>query len=333
MDNKKTILDIALKNLNCIRATIELCTICNWECKHCYLNKHEDIGLEIKNLKMLLKKLRTMGVYELVLTGGEIFCRKDVFEIIEFARKLGFLITILSNASLLNDEMVNKLINLNIYEYDCTIFSLKEEVHDMFTQVEGSLVNTLTNIKKLKKGKIKVKVKHVITKYAMNEVENIKQFCLENDYIYLGTIDIYAKNNGDRTPYDYCVEIDEIENIIKSIDMFQGYSYIDDSDESYICKSTRWSIFIASNGDIYPCGNFKKKLGNVLVDDIEIVWNENKILKEIQNAKFKNTKCKGCSLINRCFRCSGILYNEMHDYKAISEKSCQIAKIRKKLFD
>ena len=55
-------------------------------------------------------------------------------------------------------------------------------------------------------------------------------------------------------------------------------------------------VFIAPNGDVYPCmGNFYYKMGNILTEDFSKIWNNDKFVN------FRLTLKKG--LLSVCSRC------------------------------
>src|SRR5207237_6530518 len=76
---------------------------CNERCIHCYLD-HDDHGeMTTAEIKDLLVQLADAGVFFLTLSGGEIFLRKDLFEIIEHARKLMFSVKLKTNAVMIRE--------------------------------------------------------------------------------------------------------------------------------------------------------------------------------------------------------------------------------------
>src|ERR1700746_3189133 len=76
----------------------------NERCVHCYLD-HEDHGeMTTAEIKHLLKEMAEAGVFILTLSGGEIFMRKDFFEILEYARALTFCIKLKTNAVLIREK-------------------------------------------------------------------------------------------------------------------------------------------------------------------------------------------------------------------------------------
>ena len=71
-----------------ITAVIELLTLCNFRCEHCYIPHRASGGMEYEVVKELLNDLRKMGTLSVLLTGGEVFLREDIFDIIAYARSL-----------------------------------------------------------------------------------------------------------------------------------------------------------------------------------------------------------------------------------------------------
>lgn len=326
------ILDIYSHNEKCYAVTFELCTTCNWKCIHCYLPEHNDIGLPLHDIKNLLDKLRNFGVYELTLTGGEIFTRKDCMTIIEYARRCGFAVSILSNASLLNEEIIDNLAKMHIDYFDCTIFSMDQEVHDNFTQTNGSLKSALKNVLALKQRGIRIKVKCVLTKYNWSSYNAVQQFCECNNIDFLSTMFLYQRNDGDNTPLKMLVPHEHLEEIIRDTTVEDGYCYKGITGEDYICKSTRYSMFISASGDVQPCGNYMKVVGNVTNQSLEDIWN-NRDYRHIRNVKLKDTlKCGKCIHKERCFVCAGV--NEHEGYSALGFRpfDCHLAELRDKLF-
>lgn len=156
---------------------IELLTKCNLRCKHCYLPTHIESGFETNYIKKLLCELRELGIVNVSFTGGEIFLREDIFELIKTARDLHMRVFLLSNATLLTEQKIKMLSELYITEFSTTIFSLKEEINDFITEQKGSLKIILDNLQLLKKYNIKVQVKTPLMDINCNDLNDIERYC------------------------------------------------------------------------------------------------------------------------------------------------------------
>lgn len=93
---------------------LDLTYRCNEKCVHCYLD-HEDHGeMTTAEIKHLLREMAEAGVFILTLSGGEIFMRKDFFEILEYARELTFCIKLKTNAVLIREAQAARIRDLGV---------------------------------------------------------------------------------------------------------------------------------------------------------------------------------------------------------------------------
>src|SRR5436190_10347045 len=83
---------------------IDLTMRCNERCIHCYRVIERRPELTTDELKALLDDVARAGTLYLTFSGGEVFLRKDLFELIEHARRLRFDVRLKSNALLITPE-------------------------------------------------------------------------------------------------------------------------------------------------------------------------------------------------------------------------------------
>src|SRR5258707_11753911 len=102
---------------------LDLTYRCNEECIHCYLD-HDDHGeMSTAEIKHLLKEMAEAGVFILTLSGGEIFMRKDFFEILEYACELTFCIKLKTNAVLIREAQASRLRAIGVASLQASIYS------------------------------------------------------------------------------------------------------------------------------------------------------------------------------------------------------------------
>src|SRR5204862_7785491 len=71
---------------------------CNERCIHCYLD-HDDHGeMTTSEVKTVLDQIAEAGTFLLSFSGGEIFMRRDIFDLLEYARRFLFNVKINTNA-------------------------------------------------------------------------------------------------------------------------------------------------------------------------------------------------------------------------------------------
>ncbi len=289
-------------------AVIELLTACNLKCEHCYLPSHNDFGYSLKEIKKLIVELRELGVIHLLLTGGEIFLRKDIIEIIKFARDLHLRVTLLSNATLLTNELVNSIGNLYITEFSTTIFSLTPQINDSITKVPGSLEKIKKNILLLKSAGVRVKIKMPVMQKNVDSFSQLKDYCNENDMEFMPTFCISSKINGEKSPCKLRVDKQKLRDVLARLDdsdpLFQKHTYVPDDPP---CQAIFCSFSIDCKGDVFPCNSIPFKIGNIYECSIKDIWYNSPQLKYIQNIKKSEINdCVTCQHRDYCHRCPGL---------------------------
>lgn len=316
MDNNiDSFYDIAYRKNIPVSVMIELLTKCNMKCSHCYLSDHNNSGFNFETISQLLVDLRQLGVVNVSFTGGEIFLRDDIYNIIAFARKLHIRVFLLSNATLLNLSTVEKLSQLFISEFSTTVFSLNNDTHDSFTNVKGSLSLVLDNLRLLKEKKIRVKVKMPIMQKNIIDFNHVKKFCQENSFDFFASPVIFPRFNGDQSPKTMAANFNDLQLIIKDLDIMNSYS--GNCLDSYVvpCKALFYSFSIDCNGDVFPCNSFPYKVGNIYCDSVHNIWYKSNELNQIKNIKMEDLRaCISCDKRKMCNRCPAMAYLDGNDF-------------------
>ena len=135
---------------------------CNERCVHCYNpgaahTPHEKPERETNELNLseaisLLDDLKEAGVFRLVLSGGEVLLKKDIWKIFEEAKSRGFSLNIYTNGLKLDLDACNRLAKIWPSSVSISIYSADPDTHDSITNVPGSFdrsVNALTTLNNL----------------------------------------------------------------------------------------------------------------------------------------------------------------------------------------
>ncbi len=136
------------------RLDIKTGYVCNNWCRFCVQAHNRHFGNrttdEIKKSLLEAKKAGARGV---VFTGGEVTIRHDVFEIIDYAKRLGFeIIQLQSNGRRFADiEFVKKVMKLGVNEFGPSLHGHIPEIHDYLTRSPGAWRQTTQGIKNIKR--------------------------------------------------------------------------------------------------------------------------------------------------------------------------------------
>lgn len=303
---ERDLLSLSIENRTPYSVQIEVTTDCNWRCRHCYIPCHDNIGLAKDTMHNLFIQMRKMGVFEVTLTGGEIFLRSDILDIVRDARKFGFRVFLFSNISLLDEAIIRQLQRLYISEISCTIFSMNAAIHDVITQTPGSLSRTLNNLKILKRYGIPVEVKTIIMNVNFNDWRGVLDFCQDNGYKFGVDYDVFAKIDGCKEPFQLRITKEQMCEGLLELDKIKGFEETTHKDRDYVCSGIRNSLFIDSYGDVYPCVKYRRVVGNIKTCSLIDIWNESEELIRLQNIRWSEMEtCTNCKINRFCFFCPG----------------------------
>ncbi len=172
-----------------IKVFLELTTKCNLKCRHCYnfsgMDTEDQHQLTTKEVKRLIDEAHELGVWQFDLTGGEVFLRKDIDQILEYLDQKSMAVSLFTNLTLLNQEKIEKLKKHNIKRIVTSLDGFSDELHDSFRGLKGSRQKVVDNIKLLKENNISVLVNVVIGDHNIHEVDdliNYLKFDLQVDY-------------------------------------------------------------------------------------------------------------------------------------------------------
>ena len=99
-----------------LKVMLQITTRCNMRCKHCFLSATGS-GTDMPYARIqsdIIKKLVESNVKKVTLTGGEPLLNPDFLDIVMALDNVGIESCICTNASLVTDELLNKIKNLNV---------------------------------------------------------------------------------------------------------------------------------------------------------------------------------------------------------------------------
>lgn len=119
-----------------INGTFELTGRCNLKCNMCLIRVNQQRMDEL-NLKEpsadewinMAQQVRNAGTIGLLLTGGEIMLRPDFVEIYEAIAKMGFLLTIYTNATMVTDKIMETLRKLPPHKIGVTMYGASNKTY------------------------------------------------------------------------------------------------------------------------------------------------------------------------------------------------------------
>lgn len=155
---------------------------CNNNCIFCAQAHKRNLGDQrIDELKKHLERaIENDNCNEVVFTGGEPTLRRDLPELISYAKDLGYsLIQIQSNGRMFcYENFVKKLIKAGTTEFSSSIHGHCKEIHELQTRAKGSFEQTKKGIEILVKLEQHVLTNSVITKFNYKFFPELAEFLI-----------------------------------------------------------------------------------------------------------------------------------------------------------
>ncbi len=331
----------------------ELSSRCNERCIHCYIpnsKKNTGFDMPLHKVKSLLDEFSDMGGINVTLSGGEAFLHKDIIEIMRYCREKDLQITILSNLTILKEEHIQVLKEVNVSLIQTSLYSMKPEIHDYITTVKGSFEKTKSAIERLVANDIPVQISCPTMKANYKDYKDVLIYAqslkskAETDYLIMARSDLDTDNLANR------LSLEEVECLLKDIIQFdinyQDYykkirPRADEIKLNYdnfinepLCGVGYDYCCVTANGDVYPCPGWQANiLGNVYKQSLKEIWENSEKVKQLREITQKSfPQCLECEALNYCSRCLVRNYNENGgDMFKIPKHFCDVAFLNKRL--
>jgi len=327
---------------------IELTSKCNEHCQHCYLPPDRD--KTTLNTELVLRELddfRNMGGISITFSGGEPMLHPDLSTFLRRARKNDLAITILSNATLLTDALVDVIKEVNISLMQVSIYSMNAEEHDHITGMPGSLSKSLAAIDKLIAANIPLQISCPVMMTNYRSYPKVLKWANDNDlkaytdYILIARSDQSTDNLNER------LSEKELRPLISAIVQHdRDYDNVinDNRQESQdanshdptaqVCGVGRSTLCLSSSGRYYPCSSWRgMEVGNALTTRLHDVWKHSEKLEELRHITWASfPDCLTCEDFDYCAMCMARNFNEGNgDMYQINKHFCKAARLNKEI--
>jgi len=301
---------------------IELLAGCNESCIHCYIPKptrNLENHISFVEITNILDQAKESGVLSVSFTGGEPFLHKDFLSILKKARENDFIITILSNLTIISQEDISILKTLNIYNIQVSLYSINPVVHDSITGLKNSHKKTTENIERLLKAGIPIEVSCPIIKENQDCYVAVLEWCNQRGIKVYTDFNISAMTDFTKSNLAHRLSYNDLENTLTDILINdKNYNIFSVRNKQTILKnqpvkfSAFKSIAVSSEGKYVPdIGWNDFVLGDIKNDFLCDVWNNSEKLKLLRSIKYEIfPQCIECDASGYCTLCLSWNYYE-----------------------
>jgi len=323
--------------------TIELTRRCPLTCLHCYNNlPMADAGARVREMTCaehhrLLDELVDAGCLWLLYTGGEIFARRDFFDIYTYAKRKGFLVTLFTNGTLVTEAVADRLVEWRPFAIEITLYGYTKDTYERMTGIPGSHARCLRGIDLLLERGLPLSLKTVAVSHTRHELDAMRRFA-EDDLGVEFKFDTEINPRLDCSQSPLNVRLSPEESVALDLEhprRKDGWvKYAEELsvatmpplDEVYQCGGGVNSFSIDAYGGLSICVLSEAHKYDVR-DGFANGWN-GFLLEQRLKKVTRPTKCVGCEMKSMCGMCPANAELENGDPETPVDYLCRVAHLR-----
>src|SRR5215471_214191 len=317
----------------------EVTQACDLACVHCRASaqpKRNPFELSTEEGKRLIDEIATMGVPVFVLTGGDPIKRPDLFELIEYATRVGVRVSLTPSATpLLTREVVHRLKDAGLARLAVSLDVPNREVHDAFRGMAGSFDRTMDAIEWANEFGLPVQINTTFSRRNLDDFQQIAAL-MEKKKITLWSVFFLVPTGRGRL--DDLLSAAEFEEVfarlhdvsrratfhIKTTEAQHYRRYIlqrqveekrsgrevgphcPEKMHDTIGRAPRGLndgkgfVFISHTGEVFPSGFLPLSGGNVRRQRLKEIYRDSPIFKQLRKPDELGGKCGQCEFRQVC---------------------------------
>jgi MoaA/NifB/PqqE/SkfB family radical SAM enzyme len=164
---------------------LEVTARCPNNCRHCYINlpandrEARAKELSLKEIEVIADEAVSLGALGCLITGGEPLLREDFFDIYRCLKRKGLLVSVFTNATLVNDEHIRLFKRNPPRDIEVSVYGVTQETYERVTRTPGSFAAFMRGLNLLLDSGINVQLKAMALRSNIHELPEIIQFCRE----------------------------------------------------------------------------------------------------------------------------------------------------------
>lgn len=251
---------------------------CNFNCEYCSAKDLQKSNihnkeLTVEQIKNVWEEARKLGVIHVNLTGGEPTLRgiDTLCEIIKNFHPKEHLISMVTNASLLKEEDIKKLVYAGLDTIQLSIESVNPEYHNKIRRAENNYQKIMEVMSWSKKYDLNICLSAVLTHNNFDEIKKLLDFTKKEKVFFL--INPASTSGNWKTRDDIKInkeDMDKYYSLLKNANVradtvlnFRGKSG---------CPAGVERIEISATGEVMTCPHVQVTYGNVLQEPLNKIY-------------------------------------------------------------
>jgi radical SAM protein with 4Fe4S-binding SPASM domain len=296
---------------------------CDSKCVYCEAraNESDPEELSTEEIKRVIDELDQLNVGRFFVIGGEPFMRRDLFDVLAYAKYRGMEIGIFTN-SLRYKKFEKDIMTAGLHHIWTSIDGLKE-THDKYRGRRGAYNITMEALKFYEKLDIPIRVVNTVVHPGnFHEMESLFKEVKASGATWwrLGAVMPVGRAMENE---EFFLSGEKIKDLLQFAEECRGTFHVTISEEMgylgqfeetvkeepFYCHAGQTFCTIMPDGDIAPCQTDDGKhfaVGNVRQQSFKIIWQKGfkkfrslKLPTECNDCEYKHACCGGCWIVRR----------------------------------
>lgn len=315
-----------------LSGTFELSPVCNFFCRMCYVrktqkevNRSERKILTKEDWISIARQAKEQGMLYLLLTGGEPLLWPDFWELYEELVQMGFLVSINTNGSLIDEIAVKRFQKYPPNRINITLYGASDETYYRLCQVNNVFKKVDCAITMLQASHIQVKLNGSLTPQNIGDLEEFIRYAEEKELVYEPTTYMFPPIRRDKnmvginnrfSPKEAAYYNGQAYRLLYGEEKYQkrlqgiirgtvsppglDESCIDPIDGTVRCRAGKASFWITWDGWITPCGMMNEPKVDLMSTSFDDGWKQIVQLSSEMRLSGICAKCKNQKLCHSC---------------------------------
>lgn len=260
--------------------------------------------------------------------------RRDFIEIYKYAKQKGFLISVFTSGYFLSDECLRVFKESPPFVIEITLNAATKKCFEKISHVKGSFERVMKNIRRIRKEKLPLAIKTLVTRENLSELPRIKKFVRQNHMNFSPSAILYARLNGDTGPCDLRISPEELLRLDGVLMPGQDACLKNkkkagsQEQDFFPCAAQGGDgFFVDPYGSMFFCPLMRRPARSII--SAEAGESYVKLLSDTRRLKFiSDSVCRTCGRLSKnCMWCPGKAYVEMGNREEPIEYFCRLSSL------
>jgi radical SAM protein with 4Fe4S-binding SPASM domain len=327
-----------------VNGTFELTERCNLACRMCYVRQASgDAARRAKELSAaawlkLARQAVDNGMVFLLLTGGEVFLRPDFFELYTPLTRLGLILTLFTNGTLITEALAARLAEAPPSRTEITLYGATAATYEAVTGVPGSYARCCAGIEALVKHRVPLGLKTTITRQNVGELEAMRQMAHNWGVPFSGGWLLSKRRDGVLSEVADCRLTASECVALEATDWASASEWTEAAlresslshDRNFYCQAGKAAFVVNPQGEMNPCLDLTQPAALPLEIGFRAAWEQ--VQRYVNSAPPLAAACLACDARDYCPRCPAWSLMETGTLTEPVPYLCEIACKRKERY-